>query len=87
MERGHRAHQDRLIKKMRLQGIDNYEAANEFLMGTYRAQHNARYAVTAPETADYRAATPGPGTGVLSGGGASSQSGLGGALRLSVAAD
>lgn len=58
VERGHGTHQDRLIKKMRLKGIDNYEAANEFLMGSYRAQHNARYAVAAKEAADYHMRVP-----------------------------
>lgn len=32
VERGHATHQDRLIKKMRLQEIDQYETANEFLL-------------------------------------------------------
>ena len=58
VERGHGTHQDRLIKKMRLKQIDNYKAANEFLMGSYRAQHNSRYAVTAKEAADYHLRIP-----------------------------
>jgi transposase len=58
VERGHGTHQDRLIKKMRLKGIDNYAAANEFVLGSYRAQHNARYAVAAQETADYHLRVP-----------------------------
>ncbi len=58
VERGHGTHQDRLIKKRRLKGLDNYEAANEFLMGSYRAQHNARYSVAAKESADYHLRVP-----------------------------
>jgi transposase len=58
VERGHGTHQDRLIKKMRLKKIGNYEAANEFLLGSYRAQHNARYAVAPRETADYHLPVP-----------------------------
>jgi transposase len=58
VERGHGTHQDRLIKKMRLKKIDNYVAANEFLQGSYRTQHNARYAVAAGEPADYHLRVP-----------------------------
>lgn len=58
VERGHGTHQDRLIKKMRLKKIATYEAANEFLFGPYRAQHNARYAVAAKEAADYHLRVP-----------------------------
>jgi hypothetical protein len=58
VERGHGTHQDRLVKKMRLKGIDNYEVANEFLMGSYRAQHNGRYSVAAKEAADYHLRIP-----------------------------
>jgi transposase len=58
VERGHGTHQDRLIKKMRLKGIDQYEAANEYLLGSYRAQHNARYAVAAQDAADYHLRVP-----------------------------
>jgi transposase len=58
VERGHGTHQDRLIKKMRLKKIANYEAANEYLFGPYRAQHNARYAIAAKEAADYHLRLP-----------------------------
>lgn len=58
VERGHGTHQDRLVKKMRLKRIDNYEAANEFLMGSYRAQHNERFSVAAKEAADYHLRIP-----------------------------
>jgi transposase len=58
VERGHGTHQDRLIKKMRLQKIASYEAANEFLAKGYLEQHNAKYAVTAREPADYHLRVP-----------------------------
>jgi hypothetical protein len=58
VERGHGTHQDRLIKKMRLQQIRSYEAANEFLANGYLDQHNAKYAVEAREKADYHLRVP-----------------------------
>jgi hypothetical protein len=58
VELGHGTHQDRLIKKMRLKKIATYEAANEFLFGPYREQHNAGYAVAAKEAADYHLCVP-----------------------------
>jgi len=39
VERAHGTHQDRLVKKLRLAGILNYEQANAYL-----AEHNRRYA-------------------------------------------
>jgi len=53
VERGHGTHQDRLIKKMRLQKIATYEAANGFLKDPYLPAHNAKYAVEAREKADF----------------------------------
>jgi hypothetical protein len=58
VERGHGTHQDRLIKKMRLKKISNYEDANRFLSDSYLAQHNAKYAVSAREPADYHLSLP-----------------------------
>ena len=58
VERGHGTHQDRLIKKMRLKKISTYEGANAFLADGYLAQHNAKYAVTAREKADYHLCIP-----------------------------
>lgn len=58
VERGHGTHQDRLIKKMRLKQIASYDAANEYLINGYLAQHNARYAVAAREKADYHLVVP-----------------------------
>src|SRR4030081_1512997 len=44
VERAHGTHQDRLVKKLRLAGIANYEQANRYLDEHYLAQHNERYA-------------------------------------------
>lgn len=52
VERVHGTHQDRLIKKMRLAGISNYDDANEFLDG-YLRDHNRRFAVASLEEADF----------------------------------
>lgn len=43
VERGHGTHQDRLVKKLRLRGINNYAAANRYLP-SYWEDHNRRYA-------------------------------------------
>jgi transposase len=58
VERGHGTHQDRLIKKMRLQQIGSYQAANQFLIESYLAHHNAKYAVAAGEQEDYHLGVP-----------------------------
>lgn len=58
VERGHGTHQDRLIKKMRLKKIATYEQANAYLAGGYLVQHNAKYAVSAREPADYHLRVP-----------------------------
>ena len=39
----HGTHQDRLIKKMRLAGIADYEAANSYLDEHYLDEHNAKF--------------------------------------------
>jgi transposase len=44
VERAHGTHQDRLVKKLRLAGIANYEQANGYLHEHYLAEHNRRYA-------------------------------------------
>ena len=51
VERHHGAHQDRMIKKMRLEGIaDEEEAANRYLGERYLPEHNAKFACEpAPE--------------------------------------
>jgi hypothetical protein len=58
VERGHGTHQDRLIKKMRLNKIGTYAEANRFLTEEYLARHNAKYAVAARESADYHLGLP-----------------------------
>ena len=45
VERGFDTHQDRLVKELRLAGINNMEAGNVFLRESYIADHNAAYAV------------------------------------------
>jgi hypothetical protein len=52
VERGHGTHQDRLIKKMGLKKLSSYGGAKAFLTDGYLAQHNAKYAVAARETAN-----------------------------------
>jgi len=44
VERNNGTHQDRLIKKMRREGITDYEAGNAFLDASYIPAHNARFA-------------------------------------------
>ena len=58
VERQHGTHQDRLVKKLRRQGITTYAAADAYLEATYTADHNRRFAVppTAPE--DFHLAVP-----------------------------
>jgi len=58
VERNHGTHQDRLIKKLRLRGIGNYDEANGFLQEDYIAEHNRRFSHPAAETADYHRRQP-----------------------------
>ena len=53
VERHHGTHQDRLLKKMRLKGIADYEAANRYLEQEYLAAHNARFAREPAAGADF----------------------------------
>ena len=53
VERHHGTHQDRLIKKMRLEGIADYEAANRYLDEQYLDEHNAKFACEAAAGADF----------------------------------
>lgn len=57
VERNHGTHQDRLVKKLRVKGISEYEQANAFLR-PYLAEHNARFARPAAEAADYHGRQP-----------------------------
>jgi transposase len=51
IERNHATHQDRLVKKLRRQGIADLAVANTFLDAEYWPDHNRRFAQT-PSTAD-----------------------------------
>jgi hypothetical protein len=55
VERAHGTHQDRLVKKFRLKGIESYEAANDYLLGEYTRAHNARFSVSPASSVDYHA--------------------------------
>ena len=58
VERAHGTHPDRLVKKLRLAGIVNYEQANAYLDEHYLEEHNRRYARPAAEAADYHRRRP-----------------------------
>lgn len=58
VERNHGTHQDRLIKKLRLRGINSYEQANQFLEEHYIAEHNRRFARKPAAEADYHRRRP-----------------------------
>jgi hypothetical protein len=58
VERAHGTHQDRLVKKLRLAGIADYDRANAFLEEHYLAEHNRRYAHQAAAPADYHRRRP-----------------------------
>jgi hypothetical protein len=63
VERGHGTHQDRLVKKMRLKKIATYEAANEFLFGPYREQHNEKHSIGSARAYNLRGTDPRLGRG------------------------
>jgi transposase len=58
VERTHGTHQDRLVKKLRLAGIANYDQANAYLEEHYLAEHNRHYARPAAAAADYHRRRP-----------------------------
>ena len=58
IERNHGTHQDRLVKKLRRQGIATIEAANDFLETTYWEEHNRRFTQGAAATDDFHVAVP-----------------------------
>ena len=58
VERNNGVHQDRLVKKLRRQGIQSYEAANEYLEGEYLPEHNQRFAREAARPENYHVRTP-----------------------------
>jgi transposase len=58
IERQHGTHQDRLVKKLRRQGIADLRAANQFLEATYWPEHNARFARPPTASDDFHVALP-----------------------------
>jgi len=50
--------QDRLVKALRLEGINDLAAANQYLARTYLAGHNRKFAVAPTSTADAHQAVP-----------------------------
>lgn len=53
VERSHGTYQDRLVKELRLAGIDTIEPANELLKGGYCDELNRKFAVPARSDADF----------------------------------
>ncbi len=58
VERHHGTHQDRLVKKMRLEGIADDEAANRYLDEQYLREHNAKFACEPAAEADFHRRLP-----------------------------
>jgi transposase len=58
IERHHGTHQDRLVKKLRRQGIAEIAAANAFLAAEYWADHNHRFARPPTSPDDFHHAVP-----------------------------
>ena len=59
VERSHGLDQDRLVKELRLAGINTIAAANDFLATGYSVQINKKFAVTAQAKADYHRSAKG----------------------------
>jgi hypothetical protein len=58
IERSFNTHQDRLIKEMRLAGINTLREANRFLHSYYIPKHNRRFAIPAGNKADLHRPIP-----------------------------
>jgi len=58
VERHHSTHQDRLVKKIRLEGIADDEAANRYLDEQYLREHNAKFACEPAAEADFHQRLP-----------------------------
>jgi len=58
VERSFRTHQDRLIKEMRLEGINNVGDANKFLHSYYIPKHNRKFAVKPEDRTNLHRAIP-----------------------------
>lgn len=59
VERNHGTHQDRLVKKLRLDKINSLENANRYLEEKYCEEHNARFAVRPAAPQDFHLPSPG----------------------------
>jgi len=59
VERNHGIYQDRLVKELRLAGINTITAANEFLAGGFCEQLNRKFAVAPRSPVDYHRAARG----------------------------
>jgi transposase len=59
VERNHGTHQDRLVKKLRLQKITSLEEANRYVGEKYCEEHNARFAVRPAAAQDFHLPSPG----------------------------
>lgn len=58
IERNHGTHQDRLVKKLRRQGIADIDAANAFLEAAYWTDHNQRFARSPASPDDFHVTIP-----------------------------
>ena len=58
VERHHGTHQDRLVKKLRRLGMDDYQTANHYLADSYLPAHNAKFQVPPADTADFHQPLP-----------------------------
>lgn len=58
VERMHGVLQDRLVKALRLAGINDWESANAYLARTYLPEHNRKFQVKAASQADAHQAVP-----------------------------
>ena len=59
VERTHGTHQDRLVKKLRLADVADYDAGNRFLEENYVGDHNRRFSRAAASEADFHRKRPG----------------------------
>lgn len=59
VERSNQTYQDRLVKELRLAGINDQDSANEFLYGGFLEDLNEKFAVAAREEEDYHRAAEG----------------------------
>src|SRR6202047_4200382 len=58
VERNNGVHQDRLVKKLRRQGIQSYEAANEYLEAEYLPENKTGFAREASRPENYHVRAP-----------------------------